>query len=104
MGVARLFGSRVRAEVLLALAATPRPQSAYRLAQAADAQPIQVLTILKRLGPIVKRGPDGWSLQDPQLRQFLLSETRRRDLERRQEKDRLLIELGLKPASGRGRE
>lgn len=103
MDVARLFGSRVRAEILLALAATPRPQSAYRLAQTAEAQPIQVLTILKELGPTVRRSPEGWSLQDPHLRQFLLGETRRRDLERRNEKDALLIELGLKPASGRGR-
>lgn len=103
MDLARLFGSRVRADVLLALAATPKPQSAYRLARAADAQPIQVLTILKKLGPGVERGPDGWTLQDQMLRQFLLGEGRRRDLHRREEKDELLVELGLKPASGDGR-
>lgn len=103
MDLERLFGSRVRAEILLALASTPEPQTAYRLARAAEAQPIHVLTILRKLGPGVARGPEGWTLQDESLRRFLRGQLGLRDQSRRDEKDALLNELGLRPSTGHGR-
>lgn len=103
MDLPRLFGSRVRAEILLALASTPAPQSGYRLARAVGAQPIQVLTILRNLEPDVKRGPAGWTLQDEGLRIYLRGQLALRDRSRREEKDALLVGLGLRPSTSHGR-
>lgn len=103
MDLRQLFGSRVRAEVLVALAATSKPQSAYRLAKAVEAQPIQVLTILKKLVPLVERTPEGWLLRDDLLRPFLANALSVRDRLRRDEKDDLLRQLGRRPSEGLGR-
>lgn len=103
MDLGRLFGSRVRAETLVALAATPKPQSAYRLAKAVGAQPIQVLKLLNELVPLVERGRDGWVLKDDLLRPFLAQELRAREQLSRDDKDALLREFGLRPRAGRGR-
>lgn len=99
-----LFGSRARAETLRALAGTSSPLSAYRLAQLAGAEPIQVLSILKSLQPsVVRRTADGWVLVNDQLRQFFRDETARLERERRTEKDELLSQLGLRPRAVDGR-
>ncbi|MCI4325673.1 MAG: hypothetical protein L3K00_07345 [Thermoplasmata archaeon] len=103
MELDRLFGGRVRSETLQALAATSRPQSAYRLAKAIDAQPIQVLTTLKGLAPWVEHVTEGWVLRDDVLRHFLRLEYRRRERVLRDEKDELLLQLGLRPSLERGR-
>ncbi len=105
MDIEALFGSRVRAQTLETLAITPKPLSAYRVAKAIEAQPIQVLTILKRLEPAVEHTPGGWVLRNDSLRRFLLSEIRERDRARREEKDELLVKLGMTPSfeHGRGR-
>ena len=103
MDLGTLFGSRVRAEVLEALASTPRPLSAYRVARATGAQPIQVLSILKSLEPhLVRHAPNGWVLTSDPLRRFLRDEISRREADRRAEKDELLVQLGLKPRLGHG--
>ena len=103
MDLGALFGSRVRAEVLEVLASTPRPLSAYRVARAAGAQPIQVLSILKSLEPhLVQHAPNGWVLTSEPLRRFLRDEISRREADRRAEKDELLVHLGLKPRLGHG--
>ncbi|MFI5418744.1 MAG: hypothetical protein ACHQ2Y_07625 [Candidatus Lutacidiplasmatales archaeon] len=102
MELARLFGSRVRAQTLQALAATSQPMTAYRLSRAIEAQPIQVLTILKSLRPMVERVREGWVLRDDHLRSFLLSELREKDRARREEKDVLLARIGLRPSLEHG--
>ena len=96
MELRRLFGSRVRAETLRALALTSAPQSGYRLAKAAGAQPIQVLSLLKELRPLVEHVPGGWVLRDDRLREFLRADLRAQDEVRRHEKDQLLDRLGLR--------
>ena len=98
-----LFGSRVRARALEALAATPKPLSAYRVARAADAQPIQVLNLLKQLVPLVERTRDGWVLRNEALRQFLREEVGRREQVVRAEKDALLSRLGMRTSFEHGR-
>lgn len=103
MELDRLFGSRVRARTLQSLAATSKPMTAYRVSRAVEAQPIQVLSILKSLVPLVERVPDGWVLRDDQLRRFLLNDLREMDRARRREKDELLTQLGLKPSLEHGR-
>ena len=105
MDLERLFGGRVRAQTLRVLAATTQPMTAYRVSKAVEAQPIQVLTILKSLVPIVERVPEGWVLRDDHLRGFLLDEIRGEDRDRREEKDELLARIGLRPSleHGRGR-
>jgi hypothetical protein len=103
MDLERLFGSRVRAGALQALAATSQPLTAYRVAKAIEAQPIQVLTILKSLVPAVERGSDGWVLRDEHLRRFLWDELRAQDQARREEKDELLTRLRLRPSIEHGR-
>lgn len=100
-----LFGSETRARVLEQLATTPLPQSAYRIAHAVGAQPIQVLKILKQLGDLAEHSDKGWVLTSVQLRRFL-RERLSRDAERiREEKDELLVRMGMKPSweHGRGR-
>lgn len=103
MDLDRLFGSRVRARTLQALAATSKPLTAYRVSRAVEAQPIQVLTILKSLVPLVEHGRRGWVLRDDHLREFLLTDLREKDRDRREEKDELLTRLGLKPSLEHGR-
>lgn len=103
MELERLFGSRVRAGALQALAATSKPLTAYRVAKAVEAQPIQVLTILKGLVPLVEQVRDGWVLRDDQLRRFLLTDLKEKDRERREEKDELLTQFGLRPSLEHGR-
>ena len=99
-----LFGSKVRAGTLETLASTSKPLTAYRLAKVIGAQPIQVLTILKSLEPLVTRRTDeGWVLESDALRRFLRDELAQREAELRTEKDELLTRLGLKPRLGRGR-
>jgi hypothetical protein len=98
-----LFGSETRARVLEQLALTPGPQSAYRIAKAVGAEPIQVLRILKMLGEVATHGPTGWVLTDQQLRQFLRERSARHGRERRSEKDELLVRLGLRPSVEYGR-
>jgi len=97
MRMERLFGGRVRAETLETLAATSKPLSAYHVAKAIGAQPIQVLTVLKSLDPgIVGHSQDGWVLSNELLRQFLRQELSSRDAARRAEKDEIMIRRGLK--------
>jgi hypothetical protein len=103
MELERLFGSRVRAAALRTLAATSKPLTAYRVAKAIEAQPLQVLTILKSLVPAVERVPDGWVLRDEHLRRFLWSELQAQDRARREEKDELLTRLRLRPSIEHGR-
>lgn len=92
-----LFGSRVRAETLEALASTSKPLTAYRVAKVIERQPIQVLTILKALPPnVVAHTDEGWVLTSEPLRRFLRDELARREKERRVEKDSLLARLGLR--------
>lgn len=98
-----LFGSETRARVLEQLASSPRPQSAYRIAQAVGAEPIQVLRILKELTGLTAHSAAGWMLANELLRDFLRDRLSR-DAERtRQEKDELLVRFGLKPSWGYGR-
>jgi hypothetical protein len=99
-----LFGGRVRAETMEVLALTSRPLTAYRVAKVIGAEPIQVLTTLKSLGPeVVKHTDAGWVLVSDSLRRYLRETCSRRELELRQEKDELLVRLGRKPRSVRGR-
>jgi len=103
MRMDRLFGSRVRAEALGILAGTSKPLSAYHVAKAVGAQPIQVLTILKSLEPgIVSHSVDGWVLSNDLLRQFLRQELSRREALHRSEKDQILIRHGLRPRRRHG--
>jgi hypothetical protein len=98
-----LFGSETRARVLEQLALTPRPQSAYRIAKAIGAEPIQVLRILKRLREVADHAPAGWMLTDERLRRFLRERSARHARRRRSEKDALLVHLGLRPSLEYGR-
>lgn len=99
-----LFGSSVRAGVLETLASTSVPLTAYRVAKVIGAQPIQVLSILKSIEPdIVRHSPAGWTLNSDSLRRFLRDELERREAERRQEKDELLVRLRLTPRHHLGR-
>jgi hypothetical protein len=98
-----LFGSRVRAAALEALAATSKPLSAYRVAKVIGAQPIQVLVTLKSLAPqYVQRHAGGWMLVDDSLRRFLRDTLAKRESERRSEKDELIARLRLKSRRSRG--
>jgi len=99
-----LFGSRVRAGTLETLASTSKPLTAYRLAKLIEAEPIQVLTILKSLGPgLVRRSGTGWVMTNDSLRRFLREEVGRREAERRAEKDELQVRFGLRPRAANGR-
>jgi hypothetical protein len=98
-----LFGSEARARVLEQLALTPSPQSAYRIAKAVGAEPIQVLRILKLLGEVADHTSAGWVLTDELLRRFLQERSARHLRERRSEKDELLVRLGLRPSLEYGR-
>jgi hypothetical protein len=92
VSTATLFGSRVRAGTLETLASTSKPLTAYRV----GAQPIQVLSILKSLGPeVVRHSPEGWLLANDDLRRFLRGELARLEVARRAEKDKLLTGLGM---------
>lgn|SRR5487761_466555 len=99
-----LFGSKVRAGTLETLASTSKRLTAYRVAKVIEAQPIQVLTILKSLEPdVVQHTEEGWALKSDLLRRFLRDGLDRREKERRIEKDELLIRLGMKPRRQHGR-
>ena len=98
-----LFGSETRARVLELLAATPRPQSAFRIARAVGAEPIQVLRILNGLNDLTERSAEGWTLTNDLLRRFLRDRMRRDSEQIRREKDQLLVRFGLRPSSGYGR-
>ena len=99
-----LFGGRVREAVLVTLAGTSKPLTAYRVAKVADASPIQVLSILKTLpSGVVRREREGWVLVNESLRRFLRDGESRRDAERRAEKNELLVRLGMTPSRTRGR-
>ena len=98
-----LFGSETRARVLEQLAATPRPQSAYRIARAIGAEPIQVLRILNGLNDLTERSAKGWTLTNDLLRRFLRERLRRDSEQIRREKDQLLVRFGMRPSSGYGR-
>lgn len=98
-----LFGSETRARVLEQLAMTPRPQSAYRIARAVGAEPIQVLNILKELDGLTQRSPEGWVLTSVLLRRFLRDRLDRDEARIRKEKDELLIQYGMRPSRGHGR-
>ena len=95
-----LFGSGTRARVLEQLATTPRPQSAYRIARAIGAEPIQVLRILRGLSEFTQRTSTGWLLTNDLLRDFLRDRARRDEKQTRREKVELLLELGLRASSG----
>jgi hypothetical protein len=99
-----LFGSETRARVLEQLATTPRPQSAYRIAQAIGAEPIQVLNILKGLDGLTERTAEGWRLTNELLRRFLRDRLDRDAEQTRSEKDELLVHFGMKPSWGHGRD
>ncbi len=102
--MSNLFGSTVRAGVLETLAHTSAPLSGYRVARTIGAEPIQVLTILKALGPdLVQHTPQGWILVDDRLRLFLRARLRRDEAAHRSEKDALLVELGMTARRPRGR-
>ena len=98
-----LFGSEIRARVLEQLASTPRPQSAYRIARAIGAEPIQVLKILKELKGLTGQSSAGWVLTNDRLRGFLRDRSRREAELIRQEKDEILVGLGMRPSWRRGR-
>lgn len=93
-----VFGSETRARVLEQLALTPKPQTAYRIAKATGAQPIQVLRILKGLGDVTQHTPAGWVIIDDNLRRFVRERSARQARERRSEKDELLVRFGLHPS------
>lgn len=97
-----LFGSETRARVLEQLAATPLAQSAYRVARAVGAEPIQVTRILKSLEGLTEHSVDGWVLTNELLRDFLRDRLARREARVRAEKDQLLVHFGLKPSSRYG--
>jgi len=93
-----LFGSETRARVLEQLASTPRAQSAYRIARAIGAEPIQVLRILKGLRDLADRSEKGWVLTNELLRHFLRDRSTREAEKLRLEKDELLLSFGLTPS------
>ncbi len=100
-----LFGSETRARVLEHLASTPRAQSAYRVARAIGAEPIQVTRILKSLeGPegLAGHSAEGWVLTNELLRDFLRERLALRQARVRAEKDEFLVQLGSKPSSKYG--
>ena len=99
-----LFGSETRARVLEQLATTPRPQSAYRVAKAIGAEPIQVLRILKELTGLTQRAASGWTLENDLLRNFLRDRLRHDSEASRREKDEILVRLGKKPSREYGRQ
>lgn len=99
-----LFGSETRARVLEQLATTPRPQSAYRIARAIGAEPIQVLRILKGLNDLTEQSSAGWMLTNKSLRHFLQDRLDRQEERTRREKDELLVHLGMKPSWEHGRD
>jgi hypothetical protein len=99
-----LFGSETRARLLEQLALSPRPRSAYRLARIIEAEPIQVLRILKGLSEYAERTDAGWRLTDEALRRFLIERANRAATARRAEKDELLLRFGMKPSHERHRE
>jgi len=103
LGMDRLFGSETRARVLEQLATIPVPQSAYRIAKAIGAEPIQVLKILKQLDDLTAQSAAGWTLTSDLLRRFLKERLNRDGELIRREKDELLLELGMKPSWERGR-
>ena len=98
-----LFGSAIRARVLEQLARTPRPQSAYRIARAVGAEPIQVLKILRGLDDLTEHSAAGWVLTNRQLRDFLRVRLARDEARTRQEKDELLVHFGMIPSWEHGR-
>jgi hypothetical protein len=98
-----LFGSETRARLLEQLATTPIPQSAYRIARAIGAEPIQVLKILKQLNDLTERSADGWVLTNELLRRFLRDRLTHDAEQIRREKDELLVYLGMKPSWKHGR-
>ncbi len=99
-----LFGSRVRAATLEALASTPKPLTAYRLAKLADAEPIQVTVVLKALEPgWVEHTADGWKLASEALREFLRRSSSAREERARAEKDELLAQLKMRRRANHGR-
>lgn len=95
-----LFGSETRARVLEQLATTSLPQSAYRIARAIGAEPIQVLRILRQMDDFVERSPSGWVLSNRPLREFLRDRMDRDAARIRKEKDQFLVRFGLRPSSG----
>lgn len=97
-----LFGSETRARVLEQLAATPRAQSAYRVAQAVGAEPVQVIRILKGLEGLTEHSAEGWVLTNELLRDFLRDRLALREARVRFEKDALLVHFGLRPRSKHG--
>ncbi len=99
-----LFGSETRARVLEQLATTPSPQSAYRIARAIGAEPIQVLRILHGLADWTEHSAAGWSLTDGLLRDFLRDRSNREAERTRREKDELLVRFGMKPSWEHGRD
>jgi hypothetical protein len=104
MKIDYLFGSRVRAGTLEALASTSKPLSAYHVAKLIGAEPIQVSSILKALEPdVVSRCENGWVLSNDSLRRFLRDDVARREAERRTEKDDLLTRLKFRPRAVHGR-
>jgi hypothetical protein len=104
MEIDYLFGSRVRAGALEALALTSKPLSAYHVAKLIGAEPIQVSSILKALEPdLVIRREGGWVLSNDSLRRFLRDDQARRESERRTEKDDLLTRLKFRPSARHGR-
>lgn len=99
-----LFGSETRGRVLNQLAETPIPQTAYRIAKAVGAEPIQVLRILKSLPGVIAHSTEGWTLENELLRRFLLDRLTHEASNRRAEKDELLVRFGLSPSFRRGRQ
>lgn len=95
-----LFGSETRARVLEQLASTARPQSAYRIARAIGAEPIQVLRILGALSDVAQRTPSGWLLTNELLRDFLRDRMNRAAERTRHEKDELLSRYGMRTSLG----
>lgn len=98
-----LFGSETRGRVLEQLVQNPLPQTAYRIAKAVGAEPIQVLKILKSLTPLTEHSVEGWILTDESLRRFLRNRSAHREDEIRREKDVLLVRYGMKPNVDHGR-
>lgn len=94
-----LFGSETRARVLEQLALSPQPQTAYRIAKAIGAEPIQVIKILTSLAGFLEHTAEGWSLSNRTLRQFLRERSAREGDEARREKDELLVRFGMKPST-----
>lgn len=94
-----LFGSETRGRVLAQLAQVPHPQTAYRIARAVGAEPIQVIRILTGLTGLVEHSSEGWILTDELLRAFLRSRSAREAEKIRGDKDELLLRFGLKTSA-----